>query len=126
MKILIVDDSQTMRNIIKRVLVDTMGIPAENIGEASDGIEAYSLIQNERFDLYTVDWNMPNMDGLQFLKKVRAGGDTTPIIMVTTEAERARVVTAITAGANNYVVKPMSAETIQQKIEETLAKCAST
>lgn len=125
MKTLIVDDSRTMRNILKRVVVDVMGHSADDVSEAADGVEALAQIDAGAFDLYLVDWNMPNMDGLELLKSLRGRGDKTPFIMCTTEGEKARVVEAIRSGANNYVVKPMTAEVVQQKIEETLAKCGA-
>jgi two-component system chemotaxis response regulator CheY len=73
-------------------------------------------------DLFLVDWNMPNMDGLTLVKNIRAKNQSVPIIMVTTEAEKARVVEAIKAGVNNYVVKPFTADTLGGKIKQTLEK----
>ena len=73
-------------------------------------------------DLCLVDWNMPNMDGLAFVKAFRQQNKTTPLIMVTTEAERSRVIDAIRAGVNNYVVKPFTPDVLSERIAETLAK----
>jgi two-component system chemotaxis response regulator CheY len=67
-----------------------------------------------------VDWNMPNMDGLTFVKKYRASGGKAPIMMVTTESEKVRVIEAIKAGVNNYLIKPFSPELLSQRIKETL------
>jgi len=124
MRILVVDDSRTMRNIIKRTLIDTMGFPEGGIGEAADGVEAMSKIEAGSFDLYMVDWNMPNMDGITLLRNIRAAGNKTPFMMCTTEAEKYRVFEAIKAGASNYMVKPFTAKTIQEKIKQTMEKCA--
>ena len=92
MNVLLVDDSKTMRNIQKAALA-TMG-PVTTV-EAGDGVEGIKAIAaagpTAPFDLMLVDWNMPNMTGLEMVAKVRAAGIKTPIIMVTTEGERDRV-----------------------------------
>jgi two-component system chemotaxis response regulator CheY len=120
MKILLVDDSRTMRNIFKRVIV---GINAAETAEAGDGVEALQVIeQSGPFDLMLLDWNMPNMDGITLLKTVREKKISTPVIMVTTEAEKTRIIEAIKAGANNYMVKPFTPDALKGKIEETLKK----
>ncbi|MFI4882899.1 MAG: response regulator, partial [Phycisphaerales bacterium JB064] len=71
------------------------------------------------------DWNMPTMDGLTFLKTFRQSNKVTPVIMVTTESEKARVIEAIKAGVNNYVVKPFTPDLLSQRIQETMAKCSA-
>jgi two-component system chemotaxis response regulator CheY len=122
MKILLVDDSKTMRNIQKSVLIQ---LGYTEIEEACDGVDALSKIGAFKPELLLVDWNMPNMDGLTFVKRFRQNNRTTPIIMVTTETERARVVEAIKAGVNNYVVKPFTPDLLSQRITETLEKAAA-
>jgi len=118
MKILLVDDSRTMRNIQKKIL-DTVG-PHE-FAEAGDGVEALSAIAaGGPFDIVLVDWNMPNMDGLTLVKNVREKDKRTPMVMVTTEAEKTRVVDAIKAGVNNYVVKPFTPEALLERVKQTL------
>ncbi|HBS29713.1 MAG TPA: two-component system response regulator [Phycisphaerales bacterium] len=119
MKILLVDDSKTMRNIQKSILTQ-MG--HTEVQEACDGLDALSKVGSFTPDLMLVDWNMPNMDGLTFVKQYRGKGHKTPIIMVTTEAEKTRVIDAIKAGVNNYVVKPFTPDVLSQRIEETMAK----
>jgi two-component system chemotaxis response regulator CheY len=120
MKILLVDDSKTMRNIQKSVLAQ---LGHTQVEEACDGQDALSKVVACKPDLMLVDWNMPNMDGLTFVKTIRQTNKVTPIIMVTTEAEKARVIEAIKAGVNNYVVKPFTPDLLSQRINETLAKC---
>ena len=119
MKVMLVDDSRTMRNVQKNILKQ---IGFDNILEASDGIDALSKLKAEAADLILLDWNMPNMDGLSFLQAYRADDKSTPIIMVTTEAEKARVIDAIKAGVNNYVVKPFTPDVLSARIQETLSK----
>ena len=119
MKILLVDDSRTIRNIQKNTL-KTLG--HEEILEASDGIEALKVKAENPPDLMLVDWNMPNMDGITLIRKIRETDKTTPIIMCTTEAEKSRVLEAVKAGVNNYVVKPFTAQTLSEKIDQTMAK----
>ena len=121
MKVLLVDDSRTMRNIQKKVL-ETMG--GFEFTEAGDGIEALSAIAATPggFNLIIIDWNMPNMDGITLVKKVREKDKTTPLMMATTEAEKQRVIDAIKAGVNNYVVKPFTPEALSEKVKQTLEK----
>ncbi|MDX2148424.1 MAG: response regulator [Planctomycetota bacterium] len=120
MRILLVDDSKTMRNIQKMVLAQ---LGHKEVLEACDGQDALSKAAAFRPELLLVDWNMPNMDGLTFIKHYRQQNKTVPIIMVTTEAEKSRVIEAIKAGVNNYVVKPFTPDLLSQRINETLAKC---
>jgi two-component system, chemotaxis family, chemotaxis protein CheY len=121
MKILLVDDSRTMRNIEKNVL-KALGDPV--YVEAGDGQEALTCLaaHPDGVDLMLIDWNMPHMDGLTLIKKVREKDKTTPIIMVTTEAEKTRIIEAIKAGVNNYVIKPFTPDALLERVNQTLAK----
>jgi len=119
MKVLLIDDSATMRNIQKSILSQ---IGVGEIEEACDGQDALSKVGAFQPDLILVDWNMPNMDGITFVKTFRKADKATPMIMVTTESERARVVEAIKAGVNNYVVKPFTPDVLSQRINEVFAK----
>ena len=119
MKIMLIDDSKTMRNIQKSVLAQ---LGHTQIEEACDGQDALSKVVAFKPDLVLVDWNMPNMDGLSFVKAFRQTNKVTPLIMVTTESEKTRVVEAIKAGVNNYVVKPFTPDLLSQRISETMSK----
>lgn len=120
MKVLLVDDSRTMRNIQKKSL-ESLG--SVEFAEAGDGVEALTVIAGQApFDLMLIDWNMPNMNGITLVGKVREKDKTTPMIMVTTEAEKQRVIDAIKAGVNNYVIKPFTPQALIEKVNQTLAK----
>jgi len=120
MRIMLIDDSKTMRNIQKSVLKQ---LGYTEIEEACDGQDALSKVAAFKPELCLVDWNMPNMDGLAFVKAFRENDKDTALIMVTTEAEKSRVIEAIKAGVNNYVVKPFTPDLLSERITETLAKC---
>ncbi|MCM8812362.1 MAG: response regulator [Candidatus Omnitrophica bacterium] len=114
-KILVVDDSSTMRRIIKNTL---QKIGFENSVEAENGIDALSKLKAGGFNLILTDWNMPEMDGLTFVKSVR-GSDTfkmIPVIMITTEAAKTEVVEALKQGVNDYIVKPFTPEALKAKV----------
>ncbi|MEL6312368.1 MAG: response regulator [Planctomycetota bacterium] len=119
MKVLLIDDSKTMRNIQKSVLRQ---LGHTEVEEACDGQDALNKLNEFTPELILVDWNMPNMDGLTFVKTFRQNDKSTPMIMVTTEAEKARVIEAIKAGVNNYVVKPFTPDLLGQRIGETMEK----
>jgi two-component system chemotaxis response regulator CheY len=119
MKVLLVDDSRTIRNIQKNVLAQ---LGHTSILEAGDGNEALAVLAKETPDLMLVDWNMPNMDGITLVRKVRETNKRLPIIMCTTEAQKDRVIEAIKAGVNNYVVKPFNVESLAEKIDQTMSR----
>jgi two-component system chemotaxis response regulator CheY len=117
MRVMLIDDSKTMRGIQRSVLAQ---LGHTEIEEATDGQDALSKVGAFNPDLILLDWNMPRMDGLTFVKRFRRTNQTTPLIMVTTECERSRVVEAIKAGVSNYVVKPFTPDLLSKRITETL------
>ena len=121
MRVLLVDDSRTMRNIQKKILNALGNV---QFAEARDGVEALKILAStpEAFNLVLVDWNMPNMDGHTLVRRIREKDKTTPLIMCTTEAEKARVIDAIKAGVNNYIIKPFTPETLIERVTTTLSK----
>ena len=116
---MLIDDSKTMRNIQRSVLSQ---LGHTDIMEASDGQDALSKVGAFKPDLILCDWNMPNMDGLTFVKAFRTQNKATPIIMCTSEAEKTRVIEAIKAGVNNYIVKPFTPDVLSPRITETASK----
>ncbi|NLY14900.1 MAG: chemotaxis protein CheY [Gammaproteobacteria bacterium] len=117
MKILIVDDFSTMRRIIKNLLRD---LGFTNTEEADDGSTALPMLQSGNFDFLVTDWNMPQMTGIELLRAVRADDRLKhlPVLMVTAEAKRDQIIEAAQAGVNGYVVKPFTAQALQDKIEK--------
>ncbi len=122
MKVMLVDDSKTMRNIQKNCL-KPMGV--EDFVEAQDGQDALSQVFAANPDLILLDWNMPILDGMGFLTAFRAKNKTTPVIMCTTEAEKHRIVDALRAGVNNYLVKPFTPDKLIEKVKQTLEKAGA-
>ena len=114
-RVLVADDSSTMRKIILRSL-QAVGVPEAT--EAADGSEAVSLFNPGDFDLVLTDWNMPGKTGLEVIQEIRQKDANVPIIMITTEAEKGRVMQAIQAGVSDYLVKPFTADTLREKLEK--------
>ena len=115
MKILIIDDSAVMRNMIKRV-VGASGFTAD-FAEASNGQEGLSAA-DDSCDLILCDWNMPEMNGIEFLRKYREGGGTVPVLMVTTETHATKVQEATNAGANGFIAKPFTPDKVSEEIKK--------
>jgi len=115
LKVLLADDSGVMRKIILRAL---NALEITDVTEAVDGAEALEFFNAGTFDLVLTDWNMPNMNGLEFVKAVRKTGSTVPIFMITTESDQSQVLKAISAGASNYLVKPFDQETLLDKLQK--------
>jgi two-component system chemotaxis response regulator CheY len=119
--ILIVDDSAAIRKILQRVLRQT-DLPIGDVTEAGDGIEALAAIEKHKFGLVLSDINMPNMDGIQLLTRIK-GMDSmkgVPIVMITTEGGQGKVMEAVELGAAGYVRKPFTADQIKDKIGSLL------
>lgn len=122
MKILVVDDSRIMRNIVKNTLL-SIGIEVDDFFEASDGAEAYKIIHNHPVDLLLLDWNMPMLNGLELVQRLRREPEyaSLPIIMVTSEAAKYNVIEAVKAGVNDYLVKPVTETKLRDKVNHILA-----
>jgi two-component system chemotaxis response regulator CheY len=122
MKILVVDDFASMRVIIKKALT---ALGFENISEAAGAVDAVRKIEaGESFDFIISDWNMPDMSGLELLTYIRSGEKmkATPFLMVTAEAQRENIINAAKAGVSQYIVKPFTSESLQEKIETIFAR----
>ncbi len=104
-----------MRKIILRSL---QAVGVTDIAEAADGAEAVAMFKPGDFDMVLTDWNMPGLTGLEVLQQIRAQDPKVPVIMVTTEAEKSRVLQAIQAGVTDYLVKPFTADTLREKLEK--------
>jgi len=118
-RVLVVDDSSTMRAVQSSCL-KFLGIAAENISEATDGLHALVCLEQERFDLILCDLYMPRASGLEVLKEVRYTDSQTPFLMITTEAEESVIAEAMQLGANVYLVKPFPPSILQKKLERWL------
>ncbi|RNM14537.1 response regulator [Nocardioides pocheonensis] len=115
MQALVIDDSRAMRSILRRVLVE-LGF---EVSEAANGQEALThVVEHGAPDVALVDWNMPVMDGLQFVVELRSRREFrgVTLMMVTTESEHAQMVRALAAGAHEYLVKPFTPDAIAAKL----------
>ncbi len=115
MKILVVDDMVTMRRIVKNILKQ-LGFP--NCDEAENGQEALQKLRGDTYGFVVSDWNMPVMTGIDMLRAIRRDDKlkTIPVLMVTAEAQQSNLIEAVQAGVSNYIVKPFTAETMQEKL----------
>ncbi|HEY1033542.1 MULTISPECIES: chemotaxis response regulator CheY [unclassified Pseudoxanthomonas] len=115
MRILIVDDFSTMRRIIKNLLND---LGYTNTAEAEDGNSALTALSQGSFEFVVTDWNMPGMTGIELLKAIRADDrfKTLPVLMVTAEAKREQIIEAAQNGVNGYIIKPFTAQTLEEKL----------
>ena len=117
MRALVIDDSKAMRIILKQILQSAGGATVEEAGNGKEGLE--KLKSMEKPDVVLVDWNMPEMNGLEFVRAVRGNPTyrTLPLMMVTTETESSQMGKALAAGANEYVMKPFTKDVIQEKLK---------
>jgi len=121
MKILVVDDFSTMRSMIKNEL-KLHG--CENVDEAEDGVQALGKINKGGYDVLITDWHMPKMDGLELLKTIRKDRllKNMPVLMISSEAEKDKIMSVLNAGVSSYLVKPFTAEVFKKKIDQLLDK----
>ena len=119
LKFLVVDDSLTMRRIVVNAL---KSIGYETIIEAADGKEAFAKLQSESADFVISDWNMPEMNGLELVKAIRAssGFSDLPVLMVTTRGNKEDVIEAMQARVNNYIIKPFTPQALKDKLDQIL------
>lgn len=120
LKILAIDDSPTMR----RIIINTLKrFGYDDVVEAVDGKDALAKMKVERFNFIIADWNMPEMDGFEFVKVIRSMDEfkDIPVLMVTTRSIKEDIMEAMRIGVNNYVVKPFTPETLKQKIDQVLS-----
>jgi two-component system, chemotaxis family, chemotaxis protein CheY len=124
--VLVVDDSAAIRKILQRVLRQT-GMAINTIHEAGDGQEALDLLRSRRVDLVLTDINMPRMDGLELLAKIKGSSDwaSVPVVMITTEGGESKVAEAVRLGAAGYVRKPFTADQIKEKLAGLLEPAAA-
>jgi len=120
-KVLVVDDFPTMRRIVKNLLKQ---LGFENIDEAENGEDALRKLKGGDYGLVVSDWNMPVMEGIELLKHIRNDPQLKdiPFLMVTAEAEKEKVIEAIKAGVDNYIVKPFTGEVLKEKLEKIAQK----
>ena len=120
MRILVVDDFSTMRRIVRNILRQ---LDLNNVVEADDGTTAWDILNRDKIDFIVSDWNMPNMTGIELLRKVRASEQFADIsfLMVTAEAQQENIIEAVQAKVSNYIVKPFTADTMKQKIDKIFA-----
>ena len=125
LKFLIVDDSSTMRRIVRGLLKE---IGYNNAEEAEDGAAALQMLKAQKFDFVVSDINMPNMNGFDLLKAVKADDSLKhiPVLMVTAEARKEDIVLAAQTGAAGYIVKPFTKATLEEKVQKIMQKLAAT
>jgi two-component system chemotaxis response regulator CheY len=117
LRALIVDDSSIMRKIVERSLRQ-VGMEFEQIKEASNGAEALAILDRSAMDLVVCDINMPIMDGVEFLRRLKEvpTAKNVPVVMITTEAGEAKAIQALSAGARGYIRKPFTAEQVKEQL----------
>ena len=121
-RFLVVDDFSTMRRIVRNLLKE---LGYTNVEEAEDGAVALQKLEaGGGFEFVVTDWNMPNMDGLTLLQKIRQSPTLKhlPVLMVTAEAKKENIIAAAQAGASGYVVKPFTAATLSEKLQKIFDK----
>ena len=124
-RILVVDDFSTMRRIVKNLLSD---LGFNNTVEAEDGHSALAVLRQDAVELVVTDWNMPGMTGIDLLRSIRADEKlkTLPVLMVTAEAKREQIIEAAQNGVNGYIIKPFTAQTLEEKLGKIFERLAAT
>jgi two-component system chemotaxis response regulator CheY len=117
MNILVVDDSALMRGLVKRAIHSYGGSERLSIHEADNGASALAQIERADIDLVLLDWNMPVLDGLSFVRELRARGVRTPIVMISAVTDPARMFEAVEAGVSDYVQKPVQVAELWERIQ---------
>lgn len=121
LKILLVDDSSVFRRLAKQAIEQELDLGPVEFIERDNGKDALFWVKiNPPVDIILLDWNMPEMDGLECIREIRAHGNQTPIMMITIDREPSDIVNVIRAGANNYLLKPIEASVLCKKIRQTL------
>lgn len=122
MKVLVVDDSRIMREIVKKSLLEVKKYSFE-FQEADNGVDAFNILEDNKIDILLVDWNMPHLSGLDLTKELRALSKYAklPIIMITSEAAKYNVIEAVKAGVNDYLIKPIKSNKLIEKIEQVIS-----
>ena len=118
MNILVVDDSAMMRGIIRQAIEDNITDLELSFFDASNGKEALEQLQSNEIDIVFLDWNMPVLDGLSFVKRVRSDGIGTPIVMITSVTDEDKILEAGKAGVNTYIEKPVRGNQLWEQIKE--------
>lgn len=121
LKFLVVDDFSTMRRIVRNLLKE---LGFTNVEEAEDGVSALQKLKNGNIDFVITDWNMPNMTGIELLKKIRADAalKRLPVLMITAEAKKENIIEAAQSGASGYIVKPFTAAVLEEKLNKIFEK----
>lgn len=125
MKFLVVDDFPTMRRIVRGLLMQT-GYVTGTIDEAENGEEALRRIQAGGIEFVVTDWNMPQMQGIDLLRHIRASENpaisSLPVLLITAEAKKENILAAAQAGVNGYIVKPFNAQTLKEKLDAIMER----
>jgi len=123
-RFLIVDDFSTMRRIVRNLLKE---IGFSNAEEAEDGQVALNMLKAAKFDFVVSDINMPNMNGFEMLRQIRALPELKllPVLMVTAEAKKEDIINAAQIGASGYIVKPFTKATLEEKLGKIISKMAA-
>ena len=121
--VLLVDDSATMRKIVKRKIIE-VGFTVNEFFEAEDGKQALEIVINNSLDLILLDWNMPIMNGLEFVQSLRSLDlpEKIPVIMITTEGSPEKITEATSSGVDDFLLKPVTTDSIRDGLKNYLSR----